>query len=212
MIAKAFFVHTVTLCGFVSVASGDSAGNPALSTTAACVGFGEDFTADVGWRFADCLDVWASWNRSLADHDLPRIDGNFFTTVAERHRAGSFPCQVGSKRLNDGAGSRTMRYLSDWIFARQLGCVWIGPEEGGVDGPDPSQQYCHSVVRNETSNPHGTSPDDPSARCSFVKWLEFFNLEQHMPKSNISGEPRDIYVSIPMYFGKLQTCRGHLCM
>lgn len=197
--AKSVFVHLVALCLAVSVAD-TSTGSPALPLNALggpCVEFGEQITADVGWRLADCLKVLTAWNRSLSEpKDLPpQMDENFFTIVAEKHRAAHFPCEVSSMPVNDGAGSRTIRYISDWILARQLGCDWTGPAAQGTNPqPKSSTVYCHSTVRNETSNPYGTSPEDSSARCISVDWMSFFNLEQYVAQRNTSGPTRDVEV------------------
>lgn len=187
MMAKASFECLGTICLsliVLDIAMGIPAPFNAAGGEGACEEFDSQMMADVGWRFVDCVDVWAAWNKSLAaPHDLPHI-GDFFPTVAEAHRVKRFPCEVKSMELNDGAGSRTMRYISDWVFARAVGCDWMGPK-AAMDGTDSSKLYCHAMVINGT-NPRGTSPNDQSARCAFVDWLKFFNLEQNMSNGDVA--------------------------
>lgn len=200
MPAKVTLACLVAACFSVeAVDTGIGSSEPATAAggDAPCEVFGSETRENIGWQFADCLDVWTAWNKSLSGrHDLPNTDvnvRNFFSTVAEQYRAAQFPCEVKSVQWNDGAGSRTMRFLADWIFARNLGCDWMGVGET-TNGTKSSELYCHAAART-ASDPRGISPEDESARCTHVNWLKFFNLEKNIAKSNTSGPTRNVHVS-----------------
>ncbi|CAN0144776.1 unnamed protein product [Scytosiphon promiscuus] len=135
----------------------------------ACQEFRATDPVGSGWVLDDCVAVWRSWVNTMDDGIVfKKEDRQFFFGVSDRLRQQGTPCYVASPKDADGAGSRTMRYFAVWVYAQEMGCDCLLPEQyqPGTDGV----LYCHRSKYIE----------DEAYRCSAVDWIGYFNISDHM--------------------------------
>lgn len=147
----------------------------------ACVDFAAERPPGSAWTLADCTDVWTQFASTVPSGLRRRFQyaDDLKGPATELRRAGT-PCLAGSCGGGDGVGSTTMRILSSWILADEMGCDWVTPSWGrhvvGENGT--TVLYCHSTLDREKL---GLANRPPSTlmelkQCTVVDWLAYFQF------------------------------------
>lgn len=164
-----------------------------VTTRSACVDF-EDGASPEGssWTLQDCMYVWSEWYDTVP----PRLQKQKFedreklrkSAVVLRQKGS--PCFVRSEATPDGAGSSTIRHITTWMFAEEMGCNWVSPDYGGFRQVDESglTSYCHRV---ETKNDAEKLTLEQlkanrAMNCVLVNWQQYFSFDDAsfpMPES-----------------------------
>ena len=154
----------------------------AIGPEEACADFAEGNPPGSAWSLADCTQVWTQFADTVPSSlwkRLPYTDP-LKETAAELRRAGS-PCLASGSARGDGVGSTTIRILSSWLLAKEMGCDWVTPDWGRrhVVGDDESVLYCHRTVAKSQMGILRNQTDAAlmeMTRCSVVDWLSFFQF------------------------------------
>ncbi|CAN0029784.1 unnamed protein product [Scytosiphon promiscuus] len=137
----------------------------------ACEEFRAEGTNGSLWLLEDCINVWRDWAPTVTM--APRWkkeEEQFFSDVSDRLRRQGNPCHVQAPYSWDGVGSRTLRYLATWSYAKEMGCDCLLPKGYRSKPSTDDVLYCHQIKR---INPENFS-------CSAVDWMEYFNISAHM--------------------------------
>lgn len=172
-----------------------------LTSLEACEDFGGRLSIDTqSWALEDCIKVWEAWiptiysgaRKGILPHSHDDIlhhgypDREVFQPISTLLRSQGTPCMVKGMESYDGVGSSTIRHISSWLYAKELGCDWISPDfnQGDVshlsDPARPKGLYCHRtewVYKFNASAPMELGKE--RRRCAQVTWLNFFRLNRH---------------------------------
>ena len=148
----------------------------------ACVDFAAEQPPGSAWTLADCTGVWTQFISTVPSglRGRLRYTDDLKESATKLRRAGT-PCLAQSYGGGDGVGSTTMRILSSWILADEMGCDWVTPGWGkrrvvGENGT--TVLYCHRTMDREGV---GLTNRPPSAlmelsHCTVVDWLAYFQF------------------------------------
>ena len=148
----------------------------------ACVDFAADQPPGSTWTLADCTYVWTQFTSTVPSGLRGRFHytDDFKETAAELRRAGT-PCLANAFGGGDGVGSTTLRILSSWILADEMGCDWVTPSWGRRHvggGNGTAVLYCHRTLDREKLGlaNHPLSTLMELSHCSVVDWLAYFQF------------------------------------
>lgn len=145
------------------------------ATKVACRDFDDPrFAGSLSWTFADCVNVWTTFLQTLPGRCItrPRHVDIWLNTADDLKQAG-VPCLLGSSAAADGVGSSTIRHISTWIFAKEMGCDWVTPSWGRKQLAGGAVRYCHWNVDPSVIGKQEAAKDRP---CMLVDWLSYFNM------------------------------------
>lgn len=152
----------------------------------ACVDFVASNQSGSAWTLADCIEVWTQFTSTIPVGLWQRLGYTdiWRETGAELRRAGS-PCLAGSSGPSDGVGSTTLRLLSSWIFADEMGCDWVTPDWGRPHAGHGNDTvlYCHKTVHFDDLPSRTPSKIMETMHCSIVDWLAYFRFD--VPSVNL---------------------------
>ena len=176
----AFKCIATFLCSMLIAAAAGGTNNTLVLPHDACIDFASGQYPDSPWTLSDCLDVWAAYGDTIPLGQQPRLPfvDIWRETAMELRRAGS-PCLVASNPGTDGLGSSTIRHLSAWIFAEEMGCDWVTPDWGKkhVSGGNGTVVYCHrTATLTEAAMPLTQLQMREQQRCTVVDWLAYFQF------------------------------------
>lgn len=148
----------------------------------ACVDFAAERSPGSAWTLTDCTDVWTQFASTVPTGLRRRFQytDDLKGTATELRSAGT-PCLASSRGGGDGVGSTTMRILSSWILADEMGCDWVTPSWGGhrvVGENGTTVLYCHMTLDREKQGLANRPPStlmEPK-RCTVVDWLAYFQF------------------------------------
>ncbi|CAN0507234.1 unnamed protein product, partial [Laminaria digitata] len=153
-----------------------------LEPDAACVDFADGKQSESAWTLGDCIDVWTQFTSSIPVglHKRFRYIDDLRETTVELRRAKT-PCLAASGGGGDGVGSTTMRILSSWVLADEMGCDWVTPSWGrklGVGGNSTAVLYCHRTMDREKIGLENRPPSTMMelSHCAVVDWLSYFQV------------------------------------
>lgn len=185
-----------------------------LTSLEACEDFGDHMAgSSQPWVLEDCVKVWDAWSHTIytgtrggvvltshhdvLDHGYP--DREVFQSLSTTLRSQGTPCLVKGKVSYDGVGSSTIRHMSSWLYAKELGCDWITPDFNQGDVTQLSRGghglYCHRTEYVFKFN--ATAPLEQGTerrRCINVTWLYFFRMDQHSVLPPSTGVTRVVEV------------------
>ncbi|CAM9444778.1 unnamed protein product, partial [Ascophyllum nodosum] len=136
------------------------------------------------WTLDDCVNVWEAFRKTIPTklHIRPRDVDTWRTTADELRRAGS-QCLLTSTSSSDGVGSSTIRHISTWILAEEMGCDWVTPEWGSdalklndKNGFKGEVVYCHSRANPLDRLKFTLEERIQERQCTVVDWLGYFNF------------------------------------
>ena len=155
----------------------------------ACVDFAvEGKTAGSGWTLADCTEVWTQFIDTVPSGLRERLKyADAWRETADELRRAGRPCLARSPATGDGVGSTTIRIISSWIVADDMGCDWVTPGWGRrpASGGNGTVLYCHQIVgqgkKDLVNQPISALKN--MVHCSVVDWLSFFQFS--VPSVNL---------------------------
>lgn len=163
------------------------------------MGYNSPGSSFSSWTFETCLDVWKRFASTIPNgyqQRSPLVD-TWRETASELRRAGS-PCLVATDGKSDGAGSTTIRHLSAWVFAREMGCDWVTPGWGkkNLDRGNGTTMYCHrAATAEEMDLSKPTAELQALRRCALVDWLSYFQFGVPSVRLPEGGNMKIIQVS-----------------
>ena len=183
----------------LATAVGGAVGNTLLLPLEACIDFASGQYPESPWTLSECLEVWADYADTIPVGQQPRVPlvDTWRETATQLKSAGS-PCLAASNPGTDGVGSSTIRHLSAWIFAEEMGCDWVTPDWGKkhVDGGNGSVVYCHrAATTQEAAMPLTRTQMQEQQRCAVVDWLAYFQFGVPSVSSPREGTARVIQAS-----------------
>lgn len=173
-----------------------------------CKDFSDDRYPGLPWTFDDCIDVWTHFEGTIGYNPHHPEADMWRDTAIELRQKGS-PCLMSTVNGGDGLGSTTIRHVSTWIFAEEMGCDWITPDWGkkkAANGDGQAVRYCHAILpKDERESGDNTNVGGVAVgRCSVVDWLSYFQFD----KPSVSW-PSGAVKIISQASEIFQVCRRH---
>ena len=149
----------------------------------ACADFAADQPPGSAWTMGDCTDVWTDFAGSVPGGLRRRVyyADHLRETATELRLAGT-PCLMKSSGGGDGVGSTTIRVLSSWILADEMGCDYVTPNWGGakhvIGENGTTVLYCHRTVDRQKLGLANRTPSTlmELSHCTVVDWLSYFQF------------------------------------
>lgn len=148
----------------------------------ACVDFVAEQPPESAWTLADCTGVWTQFTSTVPSGLRRRLryTDSLKESATKLRRAGT-PCLAQSHGGGDGVGSTTMRILSSWILADEMGCDWVTPDWGRrrvVGDNGTTVLYCHMTLDREEAGLANRSSSTlmELSHCTVVDWLAYFQF------------------------------------
>lgn len=141
------------------------------------------------------MEVWETWAATISQvkpgRDIKGIldsgypDRVVLGPLTSALRDRGTPCTVRAGVTVDGVGSSTIRHITAWLYAKEMGCDWVAPDfnQGNVSeilqSDEVSRAYCHRTQYVKGFNAHAPIElGTEERRCARVTWLRFFHMDQ----------------------------------
>lgn len=173
----------VAILFYLPLSEGAKRANTYITAEEACADFAPGSYPGAHWTLDTCIDVWTRFSGTISNglHERTRDADAWRETAMKLRRAGS-PCLVSPTTDLDGAGSITIRHLTAWMYADELGCDWVTPDWGaskvdGEEGGSTAVVYCHrTATAEEMDRSKETKERQAMRRCSMMDWLSYFQF------------------------------------